>query len=106
MVDRNEFEKGLALNIGLMAKKLQEAGYSFSDLDTICDEALVLIQNSAEQITVNDPLQTQNIENLAIMVLMHGAITSQKKFINDRAKDLKTSVSAVENIMIKDTIGK
>ena len=104
MFDKSEFEKSLSLNIGLMAKQLQKARYSLTDLDRIGDEVLELIQDRAEQISINNPLQIQNVENLIIMILMHGAITSQKEFINITAKRLKITTKAVETEMMKDTI--
>ena len=103
---QDELEKNLVCNIGLMARRLLEAGYRSSDIDALCDEALAFIQNKAEQITADNPIQSQNVENIIIMVLMHGALTSQKKFINDTAKSLKTNIIAIENEMIKDTISK
>ena len=104
--NQDELEEKLTLNIGLMAKQLQKAGYCFSDIDTICDEALAFIQNRAEKITINNPLQTQNVENVIIMVLMHGAIMSQKEFIKDTAKNLKMDIKTIESKMIKDTMDK
>jgi len=104
--NQDELEEKLTLNIGLMAKQLQKAGYCFSDIDAICDEALALIQNRAEQITGNNPLQTQNVENIIIMVLMHGIIISQKEFINNISKRLKVDIKTIEDEMIKDTMDK
>lgn len=106
MFNRDELEKNLAINIGLMARNLQKAGINLSDLDKISNEALALIQNKSEQIAVNNPLLSQNVENIIIMVLMHGAIASQKEFINNTAKNLKVSAQMIEREMAKDTINR
>lgn len=104
MFDRNELEKNLAINIGLIAKRLQESNIDSNKFDDIAADALKLIQDRSEKITLGDPLQSQNGENIVIMVLMHGILTSQKKFIISMAKNLKMTTQAIENEMIKDTI--
>ncbi len=106
MFDRNELEKNLAINIGLMAKRLQESKIDSNKIDDIANDALKLIQDGSEQITLSNPLQSQNVENIVIMVLMHGIITSQKEFIISMAKNLKMTTQAIEAEMIKDTIAK
>ncbi len=106
MFDRNELEKNLAINIGLMAKRLQESNIDSAKIDNIADDALKLIQDRAEKMTLDKPLQTQNVENIVIMVLMHGILTSQKEFIRSMAKNLKVTTQAIETEMIKDTITK
>ncbi len=106
MFDRNELENNLAINIGLMAKRLQESNIDSTKIDNIADDALKLIQERSEKITLDNPLQEQNVENIVIMVLMHGIITSQKEFIISMAKNLKMTTAAIEAEMIKDTIMK
>ncbi len=106
MFDRNELEKNLGINIGLMAKRLQESNIDSAKIDNIADDALKLIQDRAEKMTLDKPLQTQNVENIVIMVLMHGILTSQKEFIRSMAKNLKVTTQAIETEMIKDTITK
>jgi len=106
MFDRNELEKILSVNIGLMAKRLQESKIDSNKIDDIANDALKLIQDRSEQITLSNPLQSQNVGNIVIMVLMHGIITSQKEFIISMAKNLKITTQAIEAEMIKDTIAK
>ena len=105
-VNKDELEKNLSINIGLIGKYLHKAGYSSSDIDSICNEAFALIQNRAEQITDNNPLQTRNVENIIIMVLMHGAIMSQKECINHISKSLNVDVETIEDEIIIGTMGK
>lgn len=106
MFDRNELEKNLAINISLMAKRLQESNIDSTEIDNIANDALKLIQDRSEKTTLDKPLQTQNVENIVIMVLMHGILTSQKEFILAMAKNLKVTAHAIEAEMIKDTITK
>lgn len=102
---RDEFEKALAVNIGLLAKRLQEAGYTLLEFDKIGADTLKFIQDKAEKATANNPLQAKNVENLIIMVFMHGALTSQKDFINSTAASLGVTKERVIAEMEKDTIG-
>ena len=106
MFDRNELEKNLAINIGIMAKRLQESKIDSNKIDIIADEVLKLIQDKSEKLTLDNPLQSQNVENIIILVLMHGIIISQKEFIISMAKNLKITTQAIEAEMIKDTIAK
>lgn len=102
---RDKFEKALVFNIGLIAKKLQEAGFNSTELDKIGDGALKYIQEKAAEVTTKNPLEAGNIENLIIMVLMHGAITSQKKFIDETARRNGVSYEKITELMMKDTVG-
>lgn len=101
---RYEFEKSLQLNIGLMAKRLQEAGIQSTDIDKIGEDALKYIQDKAEGATKNNPLEAGNVENVIIMLLMHGAIASQKVFINEKAKALGVTNQKIIELMHKDTV--
>lgn len=106
IIDKDELETTLALNIGLLAKKLQDAKIDLTELDKVGIDVLELIHKRAEQVAIKNPLETINIENIIIMVLMHGALVSQKEFINDTSKSLNMSAKMIESMMIKDTTGR
>lgn len=102
--NRDLFERDLSINIGFLAINLKSAGFKTKDLDRIGDECLKFIQNKAEIIAKERPLEAVNVENLIIMLLMHGCLTSQIKFIRNTAERLQVSQKRIENEMIKDTI--
>lgn len=104
-IDRDAFEKSLRFNIAYLAKGLKNAGFTTEELDKFGEDVLKFIQDGAEKLTVNNVLETENVKNLIIMLLMHGAITSQKEAINEYAKKLGVTSERIKREMAKDTFG-
>lgn len=102
---RELFEETLAVNIGLIAKRLRESGLDLIELDKISEQVLAFIQDKSEKATADHPLETGNVENLIVMLLMHTALTSQKEVIDQISKSLNLDAKYVESEMMKDTIG-
>jgi hypothetical protein len=100
----DEIEIKLTYNIGLMAKSLKKAGFDLKEFDRIGQDVLEFIENKAEQATIKNPLQAQNVENLIIMLLMHGAIISQKQFLKQTSSSLGVSEQKIMDIMMKDMV--